>query len=102
MFTNQIKRFVARVFGIRLNYQTHSELVEQVDWADKESLNVEEALANLDERLNEGVGKMSEVEKEALETIEHYQNILDKSRGRRAEFNAQREKVKVASESLNG
>lgn len=70
-----------------------AELVEKLDWAEKEVEETVTALDKLHGKLNEGLQTMESITKDAQSIIDRHQAILQKSVERKAEIGAQVDQI---------
>ncbi|QNR70397.1 hypothetical protein IAQ67_29015 (plasmid) [Paenibacillus peoriae] len=73
-----------------------AELVEKMDWAEKEVDETIKALVKLQDKLNEGLKTMGNITDDAKAVIERHKAILQKSLDRKAELNAQADQIAQA------
>lgn len=84
--------------GRKKAIETLGDVVERLDWADREIEEAKEKLVELSHRLHDGVVELETAESSAESIIKRHQEILDKAKNRKAEFQA---KGQVAQDLIN-
>jgi len=73
-----------------------AQLVEKLDWADKEVEETIKAMVKLQDKLQEGLTTMGNITEDAKAVIERHNAILEKAVVRKAELNAQADQISLA------
>lgn len=87
-----MKKLIAKLFG-RKQIQTLGDVVERMDWAEKEIKDAEEKLVELAHRLHNGVVELEQAAISSEAIIKRHQVILEKANNRKVEFQAKGQKV---------
>jgi predicted regulator of amino acid metabolism with ACT domain len=90
-----MKKLLAKVLriGRKKAIETLGDVVERLDWAQKEIEEAEEKLIELSHRLHNGVVELENAEKSSAAIIKRHQEILSKAQNRKVEFQAKGQKV---------
>lgn len=80
-------------FRRKKDIQTLGDVVERVDWAEKEIKDAEDKLIELSHRLHNGVVELEKAEQSAEAIIQRHQEIMEKAKNRKVEFQAKGQKV---------
>ena len=88
-----MKKLLAKLFRRKQAIKTLGDVVERIDWADKEIKEAETKLVELSHRLHNGVVELENAEQSSAAIIERHQAILEKAKNRKLEFQAKNQKV---------
>lgn len=80
-------------FRRKKDIQTLGDVVERMDWAEKEIKDAEDKLVELSHRLHIGVTELEKAEQSAEAIIQRHQEIMEKAKNRKVEFQAKGQKV---------
>lgn len=91
-----------KIFGIgrKKAIETLGDVVERIDWAEKEIKDAEDKLVELAHRLHDGVVELQNAEESSAAIIKRHQEILDKAKNRKVEFQAKGQKVQDLIKSI--
>lgn len=73
--------------------RSYNELIEQLAWAEAEVTHTQDALTNLQFRLQHGILVMEDIAAEAEEIITRHQAVLITAHARRSEFQQQMSQI---------
>ncbi|MCY8745127.1 hypothetical protein MOD67_14175 [Bacillus licheniformis] len=96
-----MKKIISKALGSSKEIKTLGDVVEKVDWAEKEIKEAEEKLVDLSQRLEDGVNELEVAEKASEEIVKRHLEIQEKARNRKAEFQAKKQKVKDLIDSIH-
>jgi len=87
--------------GTKKAVETLGDIVERLDWAEKEIKEVEDRLVELSHRLHDGIVELEGAAKSSEAIIKRHQEILEKAKNRKCEFEAKSQVVSDLIESVN-
>lgn len=93
-----MKTFFAKIkkalrIGTKKAVETLGDVVERLDWAEKEIKEAEDKLVELSHRLHNGVVELESAAAASEAIVKRHTEILEKAIGRKSEFQAKGQKV---------
>ncbi|MEC2266520.1 hypothetical protein ACR6EC_12110 [Bacillus subtilis] len=95
-----MKKVISKIKGKKKDLTTLGDVVERVDWAEKEIKEAEDKLVELSQRIEDGVSELENAEKSSAAIVERHLEIQEKARTRKTEFQAKGQKVQDLINSI--
>lgn len=98
-----ITKFIKKVLriGTKKAVETLGDVVERLDWADNEIKEAEDRLIELSHKLHDGVVEMENAETSSENIIKRHEEIRNKAKNRKTEFQAKSQKVNDLINTIN-